>query len=317
MIDFSLGFDAFRASASDAIAAHFQRLQPKYVPSVGLAEDRAFEAAHYAFNAGGKRLRGILVLCSATLTDPQNICRPAAASVAVSVELMHTYSLIHDDLPAIDNDDLRRGKPTTHVAFDEATAILAGDGLQALAMQILANNLLPNNTAPEDTLRLIAELSQAVGFQGMVGGQMLDLIAESATEAFDFETTKRLQAKKTGALIRYAARAGALLNGEHGPILNELDRYGARIGLAFQIVDDLLDLNGDSAVVGKKTGKDSKKATFIDVLGEQGARNEVQRLTMEALQITQYLQDDNNFRAHQDAIKQLANLAEFIANRHL
>ena len=235
-------------------------------------------------------------------------------TAAVSVELMHTYSLIHDDLPAMDDDALRRGKPTTHIAYDDATAILAGDGLQALALQLLAQGL--QQTDPVDALALVSDLTQAVGFGGMVGGQMLDIIAETTSKPFDLETTKRLQAKKTGALIRYAAKAGAVMYGERGELLNQLERYGARIGLAFQIVDDLLDLRGDSAVVGKAVGKDDDKATFIDLLGEQGARDEVQRLTMDALQITQFLQEHANIFAQQAAAQQLSNIAQFIATRH-
>ena len=314
MINFSDEFDAFRGAASDQIAQHLNRLEPRFVPSLGLPEERAYQAARYAFDAGGKRLRGILIMCGSALADPEGMCRADAMTAAVSVELMHSYSLIHDDLPAMDNDALRRGKPTTHIAFDDATAILAGDGLQAFAFQLLAQGL--DHTDPADALALVVDLTRAVGFEGMVGGQMLDIIAETASEPFDLDTTKRLQAKKTGALIRYAAKAGAIINGERGELLSQLERFGARIGLAFQIVDDLLDLRGDSAVVGKAVGKDDNKATFIDLLGEQGARDEVQRLTMDALQITQFLQEHTNLFAQRAAAQQLSNIAQFIATRH-
>ena len=314
MINFSDDFDAFRVAASKQIACHLDSLEPGFTPALGLPEERAYQAARYAFDAGGKRLRGILIMCGSALVDPNGQCRADAMTAAVSVELMHTYSLIHDDLPAMDDDALRRGKPTTHIAYDDATAILAGDGLQALALQLLAQGL--QQTDPVDALALVSDLTQAVGFGGMVGGQMLDIIAETTSKPFDLETTKRLQAKKTGALIRYAAKAGAVMYGERGELLNQLERYGARIGLAFQIVDDLLDLRGDSAVVGKAVGKDDDKATFIDLLGEQGARDEVQRLTMDALQITQFLQEHANIFAQQAAAQQLSNIAQFIATRH-
>lgn len=314
MINFSDDFDAFRVAASKQIACHLDSLEPGFTPALGLPEERAYQAARYAFDAGGKRLRGILIMCGSAVADPNGQCRADAMTAAVSVELMHTYSLIHDDLPAMDDDALRRGKPTTHIAYDDATAILAGDGLQALALQLLAQGL--QQTDPVDALALVSDLTQAVGFGGMVGGQMLDIIAETTSKPFDLETTKRLQAKKTGALIRYAAKAGAVMYGERGELLNQLERYGARIGLAFQIVDDLLDLRGDSAVVGKAVGKDDDKATFIDLLGEQGARDEVQRLTMDALQITQFLQEHANIFAQQAAAQQLSNIAQFIATRH-
>ena len=314
MINFSDDFDAFRVAASNEIARHLDELEPRFSPALGLPEERAYQAARYAFDAGGKRLRGILIMCGSALADPNGQCSADAMTAAVSVELMHTYSLIHDDLPAMDDDTLRRGKPTTHIAYDDATAILAGDGLQALALQLLAQGL--HQTDPVDALALVADLTQAVGFGGMVGGQMLDIIAETTSTPFDLDTTKRLQAKKTGALIRYAAKAGAVMHGERGELLSQLERYGARIGLAFQIVDDLLDLRGDSAVVGKAVGKDDDKATFIDLLGEQGARDEVQRLTMDALQITQFLQEHANIFAQQAAAEQLSNIAQFIATRH-
>ena len=314
MINFSDDFDAFRVAASNEIARHLHELEPQFAPAIGLPEERAYQAARYAFDAGGKRLRGILIMCSSALADPNGQCSADAMTAAVSVELMHTYSLIHDDLPAMDDDALRRGKPTTHIAYDDATAILAGDGLQALALQLLAQGL--HQTDPVDALALVADLTQAVGFGGMVGGQMLDIIAETTSTPFNLDTTKRLQAKKTGALIRYAAKAGAVMHGERGELLSQLERYGARIGLAFQIVDDLLDLRGDSAVVGKAVGKDDDKATFIDLLGEQGARDEVQRLTMDALQITQFLQEQANIFAQQAAAQQLSNIAQFIATRH-
>ena len=312
-LKFDTDFDTFRADAVGFINRGLD--QALASQATGLDEDRVLAAAKHAVSAGGKRLRGMLVLCSAAACHPTGSLGDALA-VASSIELMHAYSLVHDDLPAMDDDDMRRGKPTAHVAFDEATAVLAGDALQTLAFGSLATGL--QNTDPGDALALVAELAQNSGFLGMVGGQMLDILAESADPAFDLDTTKRLQAKKTGALLRYSCRAGAIMNGERGQALNHLDRYGSKIGLAFQIVDDLLDLHGDAATVGKAVGKDSdsNKATFIDLLGEQGARDEVARLTQAAVASTEFLRNSANCSSQNNAINQMVSLAQFIAERH-
>ncbi|MDF2141821.1 polyprenyl synthetase family protein [Paenirhodobacter sp. CAU 1674] len=224
---------------------------------------------------GGKRLRAFLVLESAALhglSDRQAL--PAAAAV----EALHAYSLVHDDLPCMDDDDLRRGLPTVHVKWDEATAVLAGDALQTLAFELCCDPVLGT---PERRLALVAALAQASGAAGMVYGQALDIAAETAAQPLTLDEITRLQAGKTGALISFAAQAGAILAGaDTAP----LARYAAALGLAFQIADDILDVEGDAATMGKQVGKDAGagKATFVSLLGLEGARARAAALVAEA-----------------------------------
>jgi farnesyl diphosphate synthase len=203
-----------------------------------------------------------------------------------ALECVHCYSLAHDDLPAMDNDDLRRGRPTTHKAYDEATAILAGDGLLTFAFDILSR---PETHADAKVrLELVSALARAAGLGGMVGGQMLDLAAEGRFDAssrqLGEEDVKTLQAMKTGALLRFGCLAGAILGKASQDLRTALDRYGSAIGEAFQIADDLLDLEGDPATVGKATGKDAAahKATLVGVLGPAAARHRLESLVAEA-----------------------------------
>lgn len=237
---------------------------------------RLVAAMKHAALAGGKRLRPYLALESAALLGVEG---EGPANVAAALECVHCYSLVHDDLPAMDNDDMRRGKPTVHRAFDEATAILAGDALLTLAFAILTRP----ETSPSPTVRarLVAALAEASGIDGMVGGQMLDLDAEgrftpaAGPRALDAEAIAALQGLKTGALIRFGATAGALLRPRlDRNALKALDGFGANLGLAFQIRDDLIDIEGDAATAGKATGKDSAagKGTFATLLGLEGAR---------------------------------------------
>ena len=228
------------------------------------------DAMAYAVR-GGKGLRGFLVMESARLHGvPDDAALPAAAAV----EALHAYSLVHDDLPAMDDDDLRRGQPTVHVKWSEATAILAGDALQTLAFQLLSDDRI--GAAPS-RLRLVAALARAAGAQGMVWGQALDIAAESAGVPLDLEAITELQGGKTGALIRFAATAGPLIAGDDP---SALDRYADALGLAFQIADDILDVTGSEAVTGKRVGKDADagKATFVSLLGLDGAQDQAQRL---------------------------------------
>ncbi|QXI65181.1 Farnesyl diphosphate synthase [Paracoccus marcusii] len=227
------------------------------------------DAMAYAVN-GGKRLRAFLVMESARL---HGVSDDAALPVAAAVEALHAYSLVHDDLPAMDDDDLRRGQPTVHVKWTDATAILAGDALQTLAFQLLTD---PRIGPPDAQVRLVSALAQASGAAGMVWGQALDIAAETAGTPLDLDAITELQGGKTGALIRFAATAGPLIAGDDPAAL---DSYAVALGLAFQIADDILDVTGDEAVTGKRVGKDAGagKATFVSLLGLDGAQAEARR----------------------------------------
>lgn len=229
-----------------------------------MPEGELAHAMRYAVS-GGKRLRAFLVLESARL---HGVADTAALPVAAAIEALHAYSLVHDDLPSMDDDDLRRGQPTVHIRWSEATAILAGDALQTLAFELLTDEAIGD---PAARLRLVAALARAAGAAGMVWGQALDIAAETAAEPLDLEAITRLQGGKTGALIRFAATAGALIAGDDP---SALDRYATEIGLAFQIADDILDVTGDEALTGKRVGKDGDagKATFVSLLGLSAAQ---------------------------------------------
>jgi farnesyl diphosphate synthase len=241
-------------------------------------EKRVFEAMRYAALAPGKRLRPFLVLASAKLFA---VAQTRSLQVAAAIELVHAYSLVHDDLPAMDNSDLRRGRPTCHKAFDDATAILAGDGLLTLAFEVLAHPDAHGDPAVRAELALA--LAQAAGGHGMVGGQMIDLIAEHRRD-LDIGAITRLQRLKTGALIAFACEAGAILGKAPAEIRLALRGYAHDLGLAFQIADDLLDVEGDATAVGKATGKDAAagKATLVALLGVTGARERLKDLVAEA-----------------------------------
>ena len=241
------------------------------------AEGRLVEAMRYASLNGGKRLRGFLVLETASLFG---VPRAAASRVAASVEMLHAYSLVHDDLPAMDDDDLRRGQPSTHRKFDEATAILAGDALQTLAFEVLADPA--THADPLARCELVAALAVASGARGMAGGQMIDMLAEGRT--LERHEIARLQALKTGRLIQYSAEAGAIL-GRAGPdARGRIAAYGRDLGAAFQIADDVLDAAGDTAAIGKTAGKDAAagKATLVALLGLDRAATEARMLSEQA-----------------------------------
>ena len=235
------------------------------------------EAMRYAMT-GGKALRAFLVMEGARL---HGVAPDEARWAATAIECIHAYSLIHDDLPAMDDDDLRRGRPTVHRQWDEATAILAGDALQAMAFELLTVPKIDDGAK----LTLIAALSQDAGLRGMVGGQALDIAAEAATVPLDLGRIETLQAMKTGALIEWAAAAGPRMAGDDAGEA-KLRAYGRALGRAFQIADDLLDVTATSEEVGKKTGKDADrgKATFVTHLGIDGARKHAQELCREAVE---------------------------------
>ncbi|WP_158965052.1 polyprenyl synthetase family protein [Chachezhania sediminis] len=224
---------------------------------------------------GGKRLRGFLVLESARLHD---ISEYSALWPAAAIEAMHAYSLVHDDLPSMDDDDLRRGRPTVHVKWDEATAVLAGDALQALAFELVSH---PDTGPAEARAALARGLAQASGAGGMVLGQALDIAAETASKPLTLDQITRLQAGKTGALFEWSATAGAVMAGADP---QPLKHYAQAMGLAFQIADDIIDVTGDAAAAGKRVGKDQDagKATFVTHLGLDGARQRAADLTEQA-----------------------------------
>ena len=243
---------------------------------------RLLEAMRYSALGGGKRLRPFLVVECAALFGAS---RDGALLAGAALECVHCYSLVHDDLPAMDNDDLRRGRPTAHKAFDEATAILAGDALLTFAFDLMSRPEVHRDAAVRVTL--VTELARAAGIGGMAGGQMLDLAAEGRFEkgkALGEKDIVTLQAMKTGALLRFACRAGAILGQADAKALAGVDRYGAAVGQAFQIADDLLDVEGDAQTTGKAIGKDAAagKATLVSALGIQAARRKLDALVNEA-----------------------------------
>lgn len=241
-------------------------------------EERVLEAMRYAALSGGKRLRPFLTICASRLFG---VSYDSALDTAAAIEFIHTYSLIHDDLPALDNDDLRRGKPTCHKAFDEATAILAGDGLQAYAFQILASPR--THSDPAVRCELISALAQAAGCWGMVGGQMMDMQAEKKQLSLD--EIIRMQRMKTGELFAVSCEAGAILGKAPAMMRKMLRAYAHDMGLAFQITDDLLDAEGTRTTVGKGVRKDkiAGKATLVASMGVERAREHAQILTKQAI----------------------------------
>jgi farnesyl diphosphate synthase len=259
------------------VAGQVEQALDVLLPRPEGAEARLVEAMRYATLGGGKRLRGFLVMESAALFGVDTSC---AARVAAAVEMLHAYSLVHDDLPAMDDDDLRRGKPSTHKAFDEATAILAGDALQTRAFEVLAEADTHSN--PEARAELVAALAHAAGARGMCGGQMIDMLAEG--RQLSGEEIARLQSLKTGRLIQFSVEAGAILGRAHPQQRHLLAAYGRDVGVAFQIADDLLDVEGTAEETGKATGKDAAagKATMVAVLGVERARAQAALLAAQA-----------------------------------
>jgi farnesyl diphosphate synthase len=268
-------FDAWMQDAGERFecAAHDMLPKAEEVPQ------RLHAAMRYAVLVGGKRVRPLLVYAAGEVTAADG---EALDRAALAVEYVHAYSLVHDDLPCMDNDVLRRGKPTVHVAFDEATAMLAGDALQAEAFKVVADGVLPAS----QTASLMRELAHAVGTQGMCGGQAIDLAAVGTQ--LELPTLERMHRMKTGALLRAAVLMGALSG--HAAMLTEctreaLTRYGDAVGLAFQIVDDLLDVEGSTDALGKTAGKDAAqgKPTYVSMMGVEAARAYSLRLRAQAL----------------------------------
>jgi farnesyl diphosphate synthase len=267
------------ASAMAAAAAEIDRALDALIPPTEGDEARLFEAMRYASMGGGKRLRGFLVLEGAAQFG---VSREAALRVAAAIEMLHAYSLVHDDLPCMDDDDLRRGKPTVHRAFDEATAVLAGDALQTQAFLVLSEP----DTHPDPAVRaeLCRALARAAGARGMCGGQMLDMLAEEAGRPLEEAEIGRLQLLKTGKLIEFSAEAGAILGKAPIQLRHALCAYGRDLGAAFQIADDVLDATASAEETGKRTGKDADagKATLVGLLGLERARLQAERLAAQA-----------------------------------
>ena len=271
------------------------------MPEPAGPQARVIEAMRYATLEGGKRIRAFLVLQAGRLFG---VDRRALSRVAAAIECVHAYSLVHDDLPAMDNDDVRRGRPATHIKFDEATAILAGDALLTHAFALLA----AHETHPDPHVRsdLVLRLAQSSGFGGMVGGQMIDIGAKGTLD--DIGQITRMQRLKTGALITFACEAGAIMGKASTQMRHALTNYAQDLGLAYQITDDLLDVEGDPAVMGKAARKDQKagKATFVTILGSERARAQAEMLASQAA-------------AHLDVFDEKADLlrglVSFVVNR--
>jgi farnesyl diphosphate synthase len=285
--DFGVWLQAGSARAESALE---RRLDP-----VQLLPQRLHEAMRYAAQGGGKRIRPLLVFAAGELghSNPEVLDAAAAA-----IEMIHAYSLVHDDLPCMDDDDLRRGRPTVHKAFDEATALLVGDALQTKAFEVLVGT---QGTA-EMRLSLIGELSKASGSLGMAGGQAIDL--ESVGQKIDLNALKQMHAMKTGALLSCAVRMGAIAAELDAAALLKLTQYSTALGLAFQVVDDVLDATADSQTLGKTAGKDAAddKPTYVTLMGLEYAQNQAKELQAQALGSL------SGFGSSADALRALAKL---------
>lgn len=276
---------------------------PQYLPPVTLPQGKVCEAMAYSLLDGGKRIRGCLTLAMCELCGGEV---QSALPLACAVEMVHAYSLIHDDLPCMDNDDLRRGKPSCHIKFGEGTALLAGDALLTHAFSV-ASDAYFNGTLPAETvLRCVNQLSRAAGFEGMIGGQVIDTAPEEVP--MTPEQLEAMHGMKTGALIRSAAVLGCLAAGAPRDVVMQADLYAAKIGLAFQIVDDILDATEESEKLGKSTSDaDNNKTTYITLYGVEKAREMVRRLVLEAdLAVKGTVLDD----------EMLYELADTLAKRH-
>lgn len=287
-------------SALNEARAFMEDVLAEFLPEPMGPQSRLMEAMRYATLDGGKRVRAFLVMQSGRLFG---VDRRALSRVAAAVECVHAYSLAHDDLPAMDDDDTRRGKPSTHKKFDEATAILAGDALLTHAFALIAN--AETHADPYVRSELVARLANAAGWNGMVGGQMIDIDADGVS---DIGHITRLQRLKTGALIVFACEAGAIMGKTSPPMLRALTNYGQDLGLAFQIIDDLLDVEGDPAVMGKAARKDEKagKATFVTVLGPERARAQAELLATQAARHLELFDEKADL---------LRALTDFVVNR--
>jgi farnesyl diphosphate synthase len=264
--------------ALDAIAGLIDQRIDRLLPIPDDPRKRLIEAMRHGTMAGGKRMRPLLVIAACDLFQ---LDRERSLRVALAAEAVHCYSLIHDDLPCMDDDDLRRGKPTVHKAFDEASAVLAGDALLTLAFELLADPATHED--PYVRCELVMELAKAAGHHGMVGGQAMDIAAE--TQTFDLPTTTRLQQLKTGALIGFSVESGGIMGKASHDVRTQLRGYARDMGLAFQIADDLMDVEGSASKAGKRVGKDvaAGKSTFVSLMGVERARAQAHILVDQAI----------------------------------
>jgi len=264
--------------ALEAAAHGVERMLEDVLPKPHGLQARVHEAMRYAIFAGGKRLRPFLVLQSAALFE---VAGTGALRTAAAIEVLHTYSLVHDDLPSMDDDDLRRGQPTAHRAFDEATAVLAGDALLTIAFEILSHPA--THASAEVRCRLVSRLAEAAGSNGMIGGQMIDMRAPNSS--FGADEVVLLQRLKTGQLFEFACEAGAILAEAGAEHETRLRAYARDMGLVFQITDDLLDVTSTAEKTGKAVGKDqgAGKATLVSIMGVEGARQEARRIAARAV----------------------------------
>jgi len=294
----------------DLLADGFKRVQREvdsvfdaFLPIPADTRSRLVEAMRYAAIGGGKRVRPLLLVSTAEL---YGVDRTSALRAGAAVEAIHVYSLIHDDLPCMDDDDLRHGKPTVHRTFDEATAVLAGDALHALAFEILADQ--GTSADPFTRSELIATLGQASGMNGMAGGQIMDMVADEEGVDYDLPTITRLQQLKTGALLAASVEMGAILGKVPPEGRAHLRAYSRDVGLAFQIADDLLDVTGDAEKAGKALRKDEKqgKQTFVTLMGVNQARDQARALVDQAV---------SHLGSHGEEANMLRALARFIVER--
>ncbi|HEY0202903.1 MAG TPA: farnesyl diphosphate synthase [Acetobacteraceae bacterium] len=293
-----------RADIRTALAGHAAAVEAaldNLLPLPEGHEQRLLQAMRYAALGGGKRLRGFLVMEVSSLFG---VAETSASRVAASVEMLHAYSLVHDDLPAMDDDDVRRGQPSTHKQFDEATAILAGDALQALAFELLADP--DTHSDPQARCELVLALGLASGARGMAAGQMIDMATEG--QVLTAVEVGRLQALKTGRLIQYSAEAGAILGRAAPPLRAHIAAYGRDLGAAFQIADDVLDAVGTTEGIGKTAGKDEAagKATLVALLGVDRARTQAEALATQAA---------SHLQAFGDRADRLRALAAYVVAR--
>ncbi|NME08034.1 polyprenyl synthetase family protein [Paraclostridium bifermentans] len=281
---------------------NIEDLLNEYMPKVEGYQKTIFDSMNYSLKAGGKRLRPILTLEACKLVGGNE---KDAYPFAVAIEMIHTYSLIHDDLPALDNDDLRRGRKTNHKVYGEAMAILAGDGLLNYAYEIMLRESLSKGE-PEKYLKAINEIAKASGIYGMIGGQVVDI--ESEGKSIDMEKLDFIHMNKTAAIIIGCMRAGAIIGGASEEELENVTKYAKNIGLSFQIVDDILDIVGDESKLGKKVGSDidNEKSTYPSLIGLEKSKETANKLIAEAKMSIDYINKDSDF---------LNNLADYIVDR--